>query len=406
MAFYHNMPEQKYREKREKRNSGWEEEGTGYRGSREERNASGGSRSGNSGGRTRKYTDDRPDRGERGNASYSRERSYGAGRNERAEGRFSDRGYSSGKRRTDSGSARYERDDSFRTERPARARTPERALGDRENKTGRSFQEYEYKAPVQRPAENGMADLPSEEYILTGRNPIREALKNDRDLEKLLVQKGELSGSAREIVAIAKEKKIMVQVVEKSRLDEIAPHHQGLIAIASAYQYAEMADLYEEARERGEDPFFILLDGITDPHNLGAIIRTAECAGAHGVIVPQHRSVGLTPAAVKASAGAVEHVKVARVTNINRTIEEMQKRGIWVYGLSMDGEDYEDIDFRGGIALVIGAEGDGISRLTADKCDQMVSLPMRGKIDSLNASVAAGIMMYKVLSGRRNKSNR
>ena len=405
MAFYHNMPEQKYREKREKRNSGWEEEGTGYRG-REERNASGGSRSGTGGGRTRKYNDDRPERGERGNASYSRERSYGAGRNERAEGRFSDRGYSSGKRRTDSGSARYERDDSFRTERPVRARTLERALGDRENKTGRSFQEYEYKAPVQRPAENGMADLPSEEYILTGRNPIREALKNDRDLEKLLVQKGELSGSAREIVAIAKEKKIMVQVVEKSRLDEIAPHHQGLIAIASAYQYAEMADLYEEARERGEDPFFILLDGITDPHNLGAIIRTAECAGAHGVIVPQHRSVGLTPAAVKASAGAVEHVKVARVTNINRTIEEMQKRGIWVYGLSMDGEDYEDIDFRGGIALVIGAEGDGISRLTADKCDQMVSLPMRGKIDSLNASVAAGIMMYKVLSGRRNKSNR
>lgn len=405
MAFYHNMPEQKYREKREKRNSGWEEEGTGYRG-REERNASGGSRSSNSGGRPRKYNDDRPDHGEHGNASYSRERSYGAGRNERAEGRFSDRGYSSGKRRTDSGSARYERDDSFRTERPARARTPERALGDRENKTGRSFQEYEYKAPVQPPAENGMADLPSEEYILTGRNPIREALKNDRDLEKLLVQKGELSGSAREIVAIAKEKKIMVQVVEKSRLDEIAPHHQGLIAIASAYQYAEMADLYEEARERGEDPFFILLDGITDPHNLGAIIRTAECAGAHGVIVPQHRSVGLTPAAVKASAGAVEHVKVARVTNINRTIEEMQKRGIWVYGLSMDGEDYEDIDFRGGIALVIGAEGDGISRLTADKCDQMVSLPMRGKIDSLNASVAAGIMMYKVLSGRRNKSNR
>lgn len=272
----------------------------------------------------------------------------------------------------------------------------------REDKPEKRFQDYEYRAPSPRqPIAEEPMDSTSDAFILTGRNPIREALKNDRDLEKLLVQKGELSGSAREIVAIAKEKKIMVQVVEKSRLDEITPHHQGLIAIASAYHYAEMDELYEVARERHEDPFFILLDGITDPHNLGAIIRTAECAGAHGVIVPQHRSVGLTPAAVKASAGAIEHVKVARVVNINRTIEELQKRNIWVYGLSMDGEDYEDITFQGGIALVIGAEGDGISRLTADKCDQMVSLPMRGRIDSLNASVAAGIMMYRVLSGRR-----
>lgn len=262
-----------------------------------------------------------------------------------------------------------------------------------------SYAQYEY-APVKPGVQKDFTEE-YQENILTGRNPIREALKNDRDLEKLLVQKGELSGSAREIVAMAKEKKVMVQVVEKSRLDEIASNHQGLIAFASAYQYATVEAMLQEAQEKGEDPFLILLDGITDPHNLGAIIRTAECAGAHGVIVPQHRSVGLTPAAVKASAGAVEHLKVARVVNMNRTIEDLQKRNIWVYAVQMGGEDYEKVAFRGGTALVIGSEGEGISRLTAEKCDQTVALPLLGKIDSLNASVAAGIMMYRVVSVRR-----
>ena len=159
--------------------------------------------------------------------------------------------------------------------------------------------------------------------------------------------------------------------------------------------------MLETARERGEDPFLILLDGVTDPHNLGAIIRSAECAGAHGVIVPERRSVGLTPAAVKASAGAVEHMKVARVVNLNRTIEDLKKQGVWTYAVTMDGQDYEQVNFKGGVALVIGAEGEGISRLTLESCDQRVSLPMAGHIDSLNASVAAGIMMYRVLSTRR-----
>ena len=237
-------------------------------------------------------------------------------------------------------------------------------------------------------------------YILTGRNPIREALKNHRDLEKLLVQKGELSGSAKEIVQKAREQKVQIQVVEKSRLDEIAPHHQGLIAFASAYQYSTVEEILETARERGEEPFLVLLDGVTDPHNLGAIIRTAECAGVHGIIVPQHHSVGLSPAAVKASAGAVEYVKVARVTNLSRTIEMLQKENIWVYAVTMDGTDYRKADFSGGVALVIGSEEDGISRLTGEKCDGAVSLPMAGKIESLNASVAAGIMMYQVFSSR------
>ena len=158
------------------------------------------------------------------------------------------------------------------------------------------------------------------------------------------------------------------------------------------------------AQERGEAPFLILLDGITDPHNLGAIIRTAECVGAHGVIVPERRSVGLTPAAVKASAGAVEQVHVARVVNLTRTLEQLQAKNIWTYAVTMDGDDYDQVDFSGGVALIIGAEGEGISRLTLEKCDRKVSLPMKGKIDSLNASVAAGVMMYRVLQSRTHQA--
>ena len=265
----------------------------------------------------------------------------------------------------------------------------------------RTYREYEYR-PRPAAAEQQTNPEKEESFILTGRNPIREALKNGRDLEKLLVQKGDLSGSAMEIVQKAKERRIMVQVVDKERLDEIAPRHQGLIAVASAYSYATVEDILQTARDRNEDPFIIILDGITDPHNLGAIIRTAECCGAHGVIVPQHRSVGLTPSAVKSSAGAVEYLKVARVTNLNRTIEQLQSCNIWVYAVTMNGTDYMETDFRGGTALVIGAEGEGISRLTEEKCDQAVSLPMKGHLDSLNASVAAGIMMYRVMNARRS----
>jgi len=261
------------------------------------------------------------------------------------------------------------------------------------------YQQFEYAS---RPSETEPREKEqNESFILTGRNPIREALKNHRDLEKLLVQRGELSGSAREIVQKAKEQKVLVQVVDKSRLDEIAPHHQGLVAFASAYQYSTLEEILQAADDKGEPPFVILLDGITDPHNLGAIIRSAECAGAHGVIVPQHRSVGLSPAAVKSSAGAVEYVRVARVSNLSRTIEQLQSRNVWAYAVTMNGTDYRKIDFSGGVALVIGAEEDGISRLVADKCDQSVSLPMVGRIESLNASVAAGIVMYQVLACRQ-----
>ena len=225
-----------------------------------------------------------------------------------------------------------------------------------------------------------------QENLLAGRNPIREALKAGRDIEKLLVQRGELSGSAKEIIQMARERHIIVQEVDKSRLDELSPHHQGMLAFASAYRYSTVEEMLDLAK---------------DPHNLGAVIRTAECAGAHGVIIPERRSVGLTPAAVKASAGAVEHLKVAKVTNLTRTMDQLKKAGIWAYAVTMGGQDYRKVRFDGGVLLVIGSEGEGISRLVLEHCDQQVSLPMKGQLDSLNASVAAGIMMYQVMAGRQ-----
>ncbi len=251
--------------------------------------------------------------------------------------------------------------------------------------------------PVAAPrAENEMP-----ENLLVGRNPIREAIKSGRDIEKLLVMKGELSGSAREIVARAHEAHIIVQEVDKVRLDAIYPHHQGMLAFVSAAKYAELEDIFKTAEEKGEQPLVVVLDGITDPHNLGAIVRSAECVGAHGVIIPERRSVGLTPAAVKAAAGACEYMNVVRVVNLNRTIEELKERGMWIVGATMDGEDVSKANLTGPLALVIGAEGEGISQLVEKNCDMKVSLPMRGHIDSLNASVAAGVLLYAVLNARR-----
>ena len=256
-------------------------------------------------------------------------------------------------------------------------------------------QERPAPAPMTPPAEE-----PMESNLLVGRNPIREALRAGRDIEKLLVARGELIGSAREIVAMAREAKIIVQEVDCVRLDQMAPNHQGLIAVASAYAYKTVDDMLALAKQRGEDPLLVILDGVTDPHNLGAIIRSAECAGAHGVIIPERRAVGLTPAAVKASAGAVEYLPVAREVNLNRVIERLKKEGVWIYGTAMNGEDYRRVNFSGPAALVIGSEGEGMSRLVEENCDKIVSLPMKGHIDSLNASVAAGILLYAVAGAR------
>jgi len=237
-------------------------------------------------------------------------------------------------------------------------------------------------------------------HILAGRNPIREALRAGRPVEKLLVASGDLSGAAHELIRMAREAGAVVQQVERSRLDQIYPAHQGMLAYVAAVPYAALEDVLAAAYAKGEDPFLILLDGITDPHNLGAIIRTAECAGAHGVVIPERRAAGLTPAAAKAAAGALSHMPIVRVKNLNRTIEELKAQNIWVIGTAMDGENALTADLGGPVALVIGSEGEGMARLTLEKCDRTVSLPMLGKIESLNASVAAGILMYEIVRAR------
>ena len=278
-------------------------------------------------------------------------------------------------------------------------RQARRDIAPREASPRAEYDQFRYdmpeRAPVSTPVEPEEAA-----NLLTGRNPIREALKSGRDIEKLMVARGDLSGSAREILSMAKERRVPVQEVERTRLDAIAPNHQGMIAYASAYQYSTVEDMLELAKAREEQPFLVILDGVTDPHNLGAIIRSAECAGAHGVIVQERRAVGLTPAAVKASAGAVEYIPVARVVNLTSVIEQLKAQNIWIYAADMGGEDYREVDFKGGVALVIGAEGEGVSRLVLDACDKRVSLPIRGKLDSLNASVAAGVLLYEVLRAR------
>ena len=260
--------------------------------------------------------------------------------------------------------------------------------------------DFDRRPPMPRPQMQQMDEEPMENNLLVGRNPIREALKAGRDIEKLLVARGELIGSAREIVGMARDAKIVVQEVARERLDAMAPNHQGLIAVASAYSYKTVEDMLALAKERGEAPFLVILDGVTDPHNLGAIIRSAECVGAHGVIIPERRAVGLTPSAVKASAGAVEHIPVAKEVNLTRTIERLKKEGIWVYGAAMKGEDFRKVDFSGPAALVIGSEGEGLSRLVLESCDRLVRLPIKGQLASLNASVAAGVLLYAIMGAR------
>ena len=238
------------------------------------------------------------------------------------------------------------------------------------------------------------------ENLLAGRNPIREALKSGVPLEKLLVAEGDLSGAARDIARMAREAGVVVQYVERYRLDQIYPAHQGLLAFRSARAYATIEDILACARERGEDPLVVVLDQVTDPHNLGAIIRSAECAGAHGVVIPERRAAGLTPACEKAAAGALAHMRVARVKNLNRALEDLKRAGLWIAAAALEGENALTVDLTGPLALVIGSEGEGISRLTLSLCDRRVTLPMLGKIDSLNASVAAGVLLYQVVRAR------
>ena len=234
------------------------------------------------------------------------------------------------------------------------------------------------------------------ENIIVGRNPVTEALRSGREIDKLMVSSEE--GSMKKILALAKERRIPVMKVEKSAIDRIAEGkaHQGVAAYVSAYAYAELEDIFRIAEERGEDPFIIILDNLEDPHNLGAIMRTAECAGAHGVIIPKRRACGLTEVVAKASAGAIEYMPCVKVTNIAQTIEELKERGIWVAACDMGGQEYYKANLKGKLAVVIGSEGFGISRLVKGKCDFVVSMPMVGRITSLNASNAAAVIIYEV----------
>ena len=241
-----------------------------------------------------------------------------------------------------------------------------------------------------------------EELTIEGRNAVTEALSSGRPVDKLFVLDGCQDGPVRTIIREAKKHDTIINFVSKERLDSMSEtgKHQGVIAYAAAYEYAEVQDILDAAGEKGEPPFIFILDGIEDPHNLGAIIRTANLAGAHGVIIPKRRAVGLTATVAKTSAGAINYTPVAKVTNIAQTIEELKKEGMWFVCAAMDGEVMYNLDLKGPIGLVIGAEGEGVSRLVREKCDFTASIPMKGNIDSLNASVAAGVLAYEIVRQR------
>lgn len=241
-----------------------------------------------------------------------------------------------------------------------------------------------------------------QEFTIEGRNAVIEAFRSGRTIDKLFVLDGCQDGPVMTIKREAKKQDVVLKYVTKERLDQMSEtgRHQGVIAYAAAYEYAEVEDILARAEEKGEPPFLFLLDGIEDPHNLGAIIRTANLAGAHGVIIPKNRAVGLTAAVARTSAGALNYTPVARVTNLVRTMEELKEKGVWFVCADMDGTRMYDLDLKGSIGLVIGNEGSGVSRLVKESCDMTAAIPMKGDIDSLNASVAAGVLAYEIVRQR------
>lgn len=244
-----------------------------------------------------------------------------------------------------------------------------------------------------------------QEFTVEGRNAVLEAFRSGKTVDKLFILTGCQDGPIQSIVREAKKCDTLIQYVSKERLDQMSEtgRHQGVIAYTAAYDYAEIDDMFKLAEERGEAPFIFLLDNIEDPHNLGAIIRTANLAGAHGVIIPKRRAVGLTATVAKTSAGALNYTPVAKVTNISKTIEELKERGMWFVCADMGGEIMYKLDLKGPIGLVIGNEGEGVSRLVSEKCDFIASIPMKGNIDSLNASVAAGVLAYEIVRQRMSQ---
>ncbi len=250
-----------------------------------------------------------------------------------------------------------------------------------------------------------VVELP--EDMVAGRNAVMEALKGSRSVNKLMIANGSTEGSIKEIIAVAKDKGVNIQYWDRSKLDSIARgiRHQGVLAQVAPVQYAELEDILQVAKDRNEPPFIVLLDELEDPHNLGAILRTADAAGVHGVLIPKHRSCPLSATVAKTSAGAVEHVPVARVGNLVQTIKKLKQEGLWVAAADMDGKDYYDTDLTGPLLLIIGSEGQGVGRLVKEQCDFVVRIPMVGKINSLNASVAGSILMYEAMKQRRKAMN-
>lgn len=241
-----------------------------------------------------------------------------------------------------------------------------------------------------------------EEFTIEGRNAVIEAFRSGRTIDKLYILDGCQDGPVMTIKREAKKQDTIIKYVTKERLDQLSEtgKHQGVIAVAAAYSYVEVEDILAAAKDKGESPFVFLLDNIEDPHNLGAIIRTANLAGAHGVIIPKNHAVGLTATVAKTSAGALNYTPVAKVTNLSRTIEDLKKEGLWFVCADMDGIPMYQLDLKGPIGLVIGSEGEGVSRLVKEKCDMTAAIPMKGNIDSLNASVAAGVLAYEIVRQR------
>lgn len=295
-----------------------------------------------------------------------------------------------------------------------RKKKDKRAIAKNEHKGSK----LEYMAKKNRPQKDRRAggkvaksapldvvELP--EDMVAGRNAVMEALKGSRSVNKLMIANGSTEGSIKEIIAVAKDKGVNIQYWDRSKLDSIARgiRHQGVLAQVAPVQYVELEDILQVAKDRNEPPFIVLLDELEDPHNLGAILRTADAAGVHGVLIPKHRSCPLSATVAKTSAGAVEHVPVARVGNLVQTIKKLKQEGLWVAAADMDGKDYYDTDLTGPLLLIIGSEGQGVGRLVKEQCDFVVRIPMVGKINSLNASVAGSILMYEAMKQRRKALN-
>ena len=276
----------------------------------------------------------------------------------------------------------FEKNDKKSFSRPARAERPERQSGE--------------------DAKTEKKERSERDDLIIGRNAVREALKSGRPADSLLVQRGERTGAVLPIIAECKEKNIPVKEVDAKKLDFMCGHanHQGVILVAAAHEYASVEDIFANAEAKGEPPFIVICDSLEDPHNLGAIIRSADAGGVHGIIIPERRSVSLSGIVGKTSAGALEYVPVARVTNLSGTIKQLKDRGVWVYAADMDGTPYRQADLTGPLALVIGSEGAGVSRLVKENCDGVLSIPMKGNVNSLNASVAAAVLIFEAAAQR------